>query len=251
MNSSINGSRTCSYVKRLLIQILVHLSKFNWFYVKKKELLLNHCLQSFVYKISPALSKLKISDLLYFNNSVGRPLLLCIDLLLIIILTVQDRHMCFHYLKYYIYMIDKLTIKICHCLLSIILILSRLHWAWQRLVSVCVYVEGAFCLRCWGLCRLLALSADGWMCGEEWWRQVVWLKQGLDRIGRMQALAKRGGEGTGCHQSTGPVRNSAASHTLPTVPFSAPFCQFLTLLFIHSLILASSLSSSFPLEMHC
>lgn len=49
--------------------------------------------------------------------------------------------------------------------------------------------------------------------------------------------------GQGCHQSTGPVRNSAAHHTHPTVPLSAPFCPFLPLSFSHSLCLALSLSS--------
>ena len=53
-------------------------------------------------------------------------------------------------------------------------------------------VRGAFGLSYGGLCRLFVLSADGWVCGEEWWRQVVWLKRGLDRIGRMQALAEGG-----------------------------------------------------------
>lgn len=63
--------------------------------------------------------------------------------------------------------------------------------------AACVCVRGAFRLSYGGLCRLLVLSADGWVYGEEWWRQVVWLKQGLDRIGRMQALAEGGGDGTG------------------------------------------------------
>lgn len=62
---------------------------------------------------------------------------------------------------------------------------------------ICVYVSGAFRLSYGCLCRLFILSEDGWVCGEEWWRQVVWPKRGLDRIGRMQVLAEGGGDGIG------------------------------------------------------
>lgn len=98
-------------------------------------------------------------------------------------------------------------------------------------------VRGAFRLSYGGLCRLFVLSADGWVCGEEWWRQVVWLKRGLDRIGRMQALAEGGGDGTG----VSPVDGACPKQRRAPHP---PNCSFFnTLLPISpSLLLSLSLS---------
>lgn len=52
---------------------------------------------------------------------------------------------------------------------------------------------------------------------EEWRRQVVWLSEGLVRMGRSW--------GWGGH--SGPCPKQASLHTLPTVPHSVPDCFFL------------------------
>lgn len=106
---------------------------------------------------------------------------------------------------------------------------------------MCVCV--VFRLSYGGLCRLFVLSADGWVCGEEWWRQVVWLKRGLDRIGRMQALTEGGGDGTGVSpvdracpkqcRTPHPPKCSSFSTLLPSSPsllLSLSLSRFISLL---------------------
>lgn len=68
----------------------------------------------------------------------------------------------------------------------------------------------------------------------------MWLKQGLDRIGRMQALAEGGGDEPGVSAVAG--AGPKPHHTHPTVPLSAPFCPFLPLSFSPSLSVSLYLS---------